>query len=81
MAKKLFVLIKDSGDGSYHTVYTFNEEWIKATEEKDQNNEIDYEDYHPGFDGDGFHYTTLIVPDECTLESLGIHTDVAERYS
>jgi hypothetical protein len=33
-----------------------------------------------GCDGDGFHYDILMVPDECTLESLGISSDAAERY-
>ena len=29
-------------------------------------------------DGDGFHYDVLTVPDECTMESLGIRWDCAE---
>ena len=28
MAKKLFVLVADGGDGSFYPKYTFNEEWI-----------------------------------------------------
>ena len=73
MAKKLFVLVSDCGDGSYSPRYTFNEEWIKKQEELDDNGELDCECL--GCDGDGFHYDVLTVPDECTLESLGILYD------
>jgi hypothetical protein len=75
--KKLFVLVSDGGDGSYNPQYTFNEAWIKEQEEKSENGELDYDDV--GCDGDGFHYDVLKVPDECTLESLGIHWDCAEE--
>jgi hypothetical protein len=78
MAKKLFVLVGDGGDGSYSTNYTFDTAWIEKQAERHQNGESDYE-YDLGVDGDGFHYTTLTVPDECTLESLGISYDCAER--
>lgn len=70
MSKKLFVLISDNGDGSYSTHYTFNENWINEMSEKDNNNELGYDDL--GCDGDGFHYDELVIPDECTYESLGI---------
>lgn len=73
--KKLFVLVSDGGDGSYNTQYTMNETWIAKQQEKYDND--GYEDYAIGVDGDGFHYKTLTVPDECTLESLGIHFDCA----
>lgn len=75
MTKKLFVLISDGGDGSYYPHYTFNEAWIKEMEEKDQNNELEYDSI--GCDGDGFHYDTITVPEECTLVSLNIHHDCA----
>ena len=76
MAKKLFVLISDGGDGSYNPRFTFNEEWIKKQEVLHQDGKLDYDSL--GCDGDGFHYTTLTVPDECTLQSLGISYDCAK---
>lgn len=72
--KKLFVLVSNGGDGSYYPHYTFNEEWIKAQEIRDDlDGECDL-----GVDGDGFHYDTLLVPEACTLESLGVRRDCAE---
>ena len=68
--KKLFVLISDGGDGSYYPEFTFNEEWIERQHEAYDLDELEYNSL--GCDGDGFHYTVLTVPDECTLESLGV---------
>ena len=76
MSKKLYVLIVDGQDGSYSTAYTMNEEWIDKMNEKDNQGNLCYPDI--GCDGDGFHYNVLRVPDECTLESLGISYDCAE---
>jgi hypothetical protein len=73
--KKLFVLIRDNGDGSYSPCYTMNEAWIEKMNEKSENDELDYDTI--GVDGDGFHYDELMVPDECTLESLKIYHDCA----
>ncbi len=73
--KKLFVLISDGGDGSYYPHFTFNEEWIERQHEAHDLGELEYDSL--GCDGDGFHYTVLTVPDECTLQSLGI-SDCAE---
>ena len=75
--KDLYVLISNGGDGSYYPNYTFNKEWIDKQNAKDAAGDLDYE-YDLGVDGDGFHYDTLKVPDECTLESLGIHYDCAK---
>ena len=72
--RKLFLLVSSGGDGSYAIRYTFNEEWINAQEVAYSNDELDCE-YDIGVDGDGFHYDTVLVPNECTLESLGIHSD------
>lgn len=72
------VLVSDNGDGSYCPKYTFNADWIAMMEEKDANGELDSTD--PGCDGDGFHYDTIDVPEECTLASLGISDDIAEDY-
>jgi hypothetical protein len=68
MSKTLYVLVSNGGDGSYYPRYTFNAEWIN---EQESRNDLDYE-YGIGVDGDGFHYDTLTVPDECTLDSLGV---------
>lgn len=73
--KKLFVLVSNGGDGSSYPQYTFNEEWINVQKERD---DFNYDGYDLGVDGDGFHYDTLMVPDECTLQSLGIHFDCAK---
>ena len=73
--KKLFVLISDGGDGSYYPEFTFNEEWIERQQEAYDLDELEYDSL--GCDGDGFHYTVLTVPDECTLQSLGV-SDCAE---
>lgn len=74
--KTLFILINDGGDGSFYPRFTFNAEWIAMMDEKDADGELGYPDI--GCDGDGFHYTTLNVPEECTLESLGITRDCAK---
>ena len=76
MAKNLFVLTSDNGDGSYSTRFTLNEDWILQQQEKYDNGELDCE--ADGVDGDGFHYQVLTIPDECTLKSLGISYDCAE---
>lgn len=72
--KTLYVLVSDGGDGSFHPHFTFNKEWIDEREREYEEN-----GYTEGIgqDGDGFHYTELTVPDECTLKSLGISYDCA----
>ena len=72
--KPLYILISNGGDGSYYPQYTFNTEWIKTQEQRD---DFDYE-YDLGVDGDGFHYDTLFVPEHLTLKDLGISFDCAE---
>lgn len=49
---------------------------LKNKKKKNDKGELDY--YDIGCDGDGFHYDVLMVPDECTLESLGIRSDCAK---
>jgi hypothetical protein len=75
--KKLYVLVQDGGDGSYSPQYTFNEEWINSQNDKYEAGELEYPEL--GVDGDGFHYDILYVPEECTLESLGIHYDCSKE--
>lgn len=75
--KNLFLLVQDGGDGSYSICATFNKGFVDRMERLYDKDELEHGD--PGVDGDGFHYMTLTVPDECTLESLGIHFDAADR--
>lgn len=70
MSKNLYILVSDGGDGSYYPNYTFNPELIAKLEKAYDNGTMDYCN-GIGCDGDGFHYETLTVPDECTAESLG----------
>lgn len=76
MTKKLYILTSDRGDGSRGVHFTLNKEWIDAQQARFNNDELDYDSI--GVDGDGFSYLTLNVSDDATLESLGIHWDVAE---
>lgn len=69
MAKTLYVLSSDGGDGSRGIHYTFNAEFISKLNDAYDSGQLDYDSM--GCDGDGFGYDTLTVPDECTLESLG----------
>lgn len=76
MTKPLFVLISDGGDGSYSANYTFNKAFIDQLKARDNAGKSEHGEL--GVDGDGFHYDTLNVPDECTLDSLG-QSDAADR--
>lgn len=69
MSKKLYVIVKDGGDGSTYPSFTFNTEFITKVEELCDADIIGYEEGYG--DGDGFHYEILYVPDECTPESMG----------
>lgn len=80
--KKLFIIISDGGDGSYYPQYTMNEELIKKLDLAYDEDRMSY-DSGIGCDGDGFHYDTLNIPDECTPESLGISVlddDYADQF-
>ncbi len=70
MSKPLFILIRDGGDGSYYPVFTLDPDVIARHQERYDNDELESGD--TGMDGDGFHYTTINVPDDATYESLGI---------
>ncbi len=71
MTKKLFVFIINGGDGSYSTNYTFDEDWLDRLNDMIDNEELPDGVWEMYVDGDGFHYDTLMVPDECTPESMG----------
>lgn len=82
MSKKLFVIVSDGGDGSYYPNYTLNEVLIIRLQEAYDLDLMDY-DSGIGCDGDGFHYDTITIPDECTPESMGISVlddDYAEQF-
>ena len=52
--KKLFVIIKNCGDGSSTACYTFNEKWVNNLEIRiDDQRAYDYE-IEQWVDGDGF---------------------------
>lgn len=68
--KKLFILTKDLGDGSYYPAFIMDEEVIRKIEVEMALIEGKYGCL--GCDGDGFHYKEVSLPDECTPESLGI---------
>jgi len=80
MSKELYVLVQDSMDGSYIPKFTFSKEWITKAEKLHDDGKLGWDDI-VGIDGDGFHYTTITVPDECTLQSLGIRDDLASSFS
>lgn len=68
--KKLYIIISNGGDGSYSVNATFDEALVNDMSEAYDNGEFDYERWS---DGDGFHYTTWTVPDECTAKSMGFY--------
>jgi len=68
--KPLFGMIQDGGDGSYYVKWTFDKEFVDFLSSAKSQRKLEYDDM--GCDGDGFHYQTLNVPEECTAESLGI---------
>lgn len=70
--KKLYLLISNNGDGSGSVRATFDKALIDEMEEKCDNNDTDF-NYERWADGDGFHYNTWTVPDECTAESMGFY--------
>lgn len=68
--KPLFILIADNGDGSFSPYATFDRSLLdtlrQACREWDFNKEA-----CPGYDADGFHYTTYTVPEDVSIASLG----------
>ena len=70
LMKTLYILVKDCGDGSTSLRYTMNSALIAKLQFAADKRLMDYEDSL--IDGDGFHYNTLTVPDECSYASLGI---------
>ena len=67
---KLYIFTSDNGDGSRGVYFTLDSNVVEALQTAYDNDETDYESL--GCDGDGFGYTTVIVPDDSTPKSLGI---------
>ena len=74
--KKLYILTSNNGDGRSSVRATFDGALVAEMEEKYNSAELDYERW---VDGDGFHYDTWTVPDECTPESMGFNQLTRER--
>lgn len=64
----LYILISNGGDGSYSPQYVLDPAVIEELERQDDVGELG----ESWYDGDGFHYDTVTVPDGSTAESLGI---------
>jgi hypothetical protein len=74
--KTLYILTSNNGDGSSSIRATFDQSLIDEMEEKYNEGELDSECWA---DGDGFHYETWNVPDECTPESMGFNPLTRDR--
>ena len=68
---KLYLLVSDGGDGSYSIQYILDETVLNKIEALADEGVWNYESGF-GCDGDGFHYSTINVPDNSTAEYLGI---------
>lgn len=66
--KKLYIAISDSGDGSQALFYTFDEQLISMMDDPD-NYDLIGENW---MSGDGFQYQEVNVPENFTMEDLGI---------
>lgn len=76
---KLYILISDGGDGSYYPQFTLNPALIDKLDKAYDEDLMNY-DNGIGCDGDGFHYSTVEVPDGSTPKSLGIRV-LADDYA
>ena len=74
--KNLYVIPVDCGDGSVAVEYTFDEKWIEYMEAAVSMGDL--EEWNLERYNYEFQYGILTVPDECTLESLGIPFDAAD---
>lgn len=66
--KQLYILNRNNGDGSSSICATFDKNLIDEMQTKYDDDELDFETWA---DGDGFHYDTWTLPDECTPETMG----------
>jgi len=67
---KLYILVSNGGDGSFSVDAALDPKVIDILRAANQRGALDYDS--PGCDGDGFHYSTINVPDGSTFESLDI---------
>lgn len=70
---ELYILISNGGDGSYHANFVLDPAVLALLQNAYEEDKVDYE-YCPGVDGDGFHYSSITVPEGSTKESLGIYS-------
>lgn len=68
--KNVYVVISNGGDGSCYPRFTMNEEFINQLQMLHDTGVLDYENGYA--DGDGFHYETFQVPDDLTLQQMGL---------
>lgn len=66
----LFVLSSNNGDGSSSTLFTLDRGLIEQLHKAHLQGLTDAES-DPGVDGDGFHYSEVILPASLAKESLG----------
>ena len=72
--KNLYVLVTDDGR-RYMPCFTLNKEWIDEQQALCNAGELDSEAI--GASAGWFSYETVLVPDDATLEALGIKMDCA----
>lgn len=68
---KLYVMVTDAGDGSFHPQFTVDDRLIEILSKAYDAGVIDYETV--GVDADGFHYSVVEIPDNTDLKKLGVH--------
>jgi len=66
--KKLYLVISDNGDGSQSIRMTLDDAVIEHLYQMEDDGELD--DCYQS--GDGLQVSSVTIPDECTLETLGI---------
>lgn len=77
MAKQLYVLVGNNGDGSTTVYGTFNKLLLDRLE---RYLEVCSDRRDQFYDGDGFHYQTWNLPDECTAQSVGFYDLDSNTY-
>lgn len=77
---KLFVICGNGGDGSTYPNFVLDEALIERLDEYSLSDEVSDWFLETYCDGDGFHYTTINVPDGSTAESLGVSIMTAEDF-
>lgn len=70
----LYILIQDDGDGSFYPKFVADDEVMDEIKQLVEEDLWNCEN-GAGCDGDGFHYTTLKIPDGSTAESIGLHAN------